>query len=235
MAMATRILLVEDELDLARSVVYALQRDGFEMSHAASGRAALDLCRNEAPFDVVLLDLMLPDLSGIEVCRQLRAEPRTRGLRILMLTARAEEIDRVVGFEVGADDYLVKPFSVRELALRIRALLRGVHEQAAEGLLTAGPLRVDTTAHRCWNSGQVVALSGIELRLLTHLMQQRGRVLGRTQLLDAVWKGEAEISDRTVDVTVKRLREKLGDAGNWVETLRGVGYRFAEHAPAGQA
>jgi len=226
----TRILLVEDEADLARTTMYSLEREGFVVVHAPSGRIALDLCRAPPPFDAVLLDLMLPDISGVEVCRQLRADARTRGLRILMLTARSEEIDRVVGFEVGADDYLVKPFSVRELALRVHALLRGADASlAAQGLFAAGPLRVDTEAHRCWVDGQPVALTVTELRLLTHLLGQRGRVQDRSHLLDAVWGGSADISDRTVDATVKRLREKLGTAGAWIETLRGVGYRFADH------
>ena len=226
----TRILLVEDEVDLARTTAYSLQREGFTVVLAATGRAALELCRAQPPFDVVLLDLMLPDVSGTEVCRQLRADPRTRSLRILMLTARGEEIDRVVGFEVGADDYLVKPFSVRELALRVRALVRGADTAlAAQGVLVAGPLRIDSEAHRCWVGGEAVALTVTELKLLTHLLNHRGRVQDRTHLLDAVWGGQADISDRTVDATVKRLREKLGSAGAWIETLRGVGYRFAEH------
>ncbi|MFZ4579433.1 MAG: response regulator transcription factor [Myxococcota bacterium] len=229
--MPGRILIVEDETDLARTLVYALNREGFQAAHSVTGQGGLDLAQGEPAFDLVLLDLMLPDMPGTEVCRQLRADPRTRDVLVLMLTARGEEIDRVVGFEVGTDDYLVKPFSVRELILRIRALLRRV--QAAtptEGKLAWGPLRLDLDGHRCWLDGEVVPLTAVEFKLLGRLMARRGRVQTRAMLVDTVWGSESDIGERTVDATVKRLREKLGHAGAFVETLRGVGYRFVDQA-----
>jgi len=226
--MSARVLLIEDEADLARSVAYSLQREGFTVAVASTGRHGLEQLAGEVPFDVVLLDLMLPDLQGTEVCRQIRSHPRTRDLLVLMLTARGEEIDRVVGFEVGADDYLVKPFSVRELALRIRALLRRTQDMPQEGgVLQCGPLRLDVEGHRCWQDGELVALTAIEVKLLARLMTRRGRVQTRAMLLDTVWGREADVGERTVDANVKRLREKLGAAGALVQTLRGVGYRFA--------
>lgn len=230
--MSARILIVEDEADLARSVAWSLQRDGFTVVQAATGREGLDALQTDPPFDVVLLDLMLPDVPGTEICRQIRGNARLRDMLVLMLTARGEEIDRVVGFEVGADDYLVKPFSTRELALRIRALLRRVREQPSEtGVLAWGLLRVDIEGHRCWVADEAVVLTPIEVKLLSRLMTRRGRVQTRTMLLDTVWGRATEVSERTVDANVKRLREKLGTAGALIETLRGVGYRFTDVAP----
>jgi two-component system phosphate regulon response regulator PhoB len=229
--MATRVLYVEDEADLARTVAWQLEREGYTVVHAATGRQGLELALQDPPFDVLLLDLMLPDVSGTEICRQVRAHPRTKDMLVLMLTARGEEIDRVVGFEVGADDYLVKPFSVRELALRLKALLRRSQAGATgEGILAAGPLRLDLEGHCCWVDGEAVALTAIEFKLLTSLVKRRGRVQTRSTLLDQVWGHDTDVAERTVDASVKRLREKLGAAGTLVETLRGVGYRFTDEA-----
>jgi two-component system phosphate regulon response regulator PhoB len=227
--MSGLILVVEDEVDLLESLAYSLQKEGYQLRKAPTGAAALQLARQLPVPDLVLLDLMLPDISGIEVCRQLRSDERTRRMLVLMLTARGEEIDRVVGFEVGADDYVVKPFSVRELALRIRALMRrGRSEELEPGqeLIAFGRLKVDVAAHKVFVDAEEVVLTALEFRLLTTFHARKGRAQSREMLLDTVWGIQADITTRTVDTHVKRLREKLGAAGCYVETLRGVGYRF---------
>ena len=227
--MSARILIIEDEADLARTVAWALGREGFVVGQALTGKQGLERLEDEPPYDLVLLDLMLPDLSGTEVCRQIRMNPRTRDTLVLMLTARGEEIDRVVGFEVGADDYVVKPFSTRELALRIRALLRRTTSTPTEsGLLVGGPVRLDVDGHRCWVGEEPVTLTATEVKLLARLMARRGRVQTRSMLLDGVWGRESDVNERTVDAHVKRLREKLGVGQAHLETVRGVGYRFSD-------
>ena len=227
--MSARILIIEDEADLARTVAWALGREGFTVGQALTGKQGLERLEEEPPYDLVLLDLMLPDLSGTEVCRQIRMNPRTRDTLVLMLTARGEEIDRVVGFEVGADDYVVKPFSTRELALRIRALLRRTQAAPTEGgLLVGGPVRLDVDGHRCWVGEEPIALTATEVKLLARLMARRGRVQTRGMLLDSVWGRESDVNERTVDAHVKRLREKLGAGQAHLETVRGVGYRFSD-------
>jgi two-component system phosphate regulon response regulator PhoB len=187
----------------------------------------LKLAREQKP-DLVLLDLMLPDLSGTEVCKQLKENPATRGTPVIMLTARGEEIDRVVGFELGADDYVVKPFSVRELMLRIQAILRRgrTEERGVDATVEFGKLKIDRGAHRIWVDGIEVELTALEFKLLVTLYDRRNRVQTRTALLDDVWGIQADITTRTVDTHVKRLREKLEAARDYVETVRGVGYRF---------
>lgn len=227
--MQHRILIVEDEPDLAATLEYTLQREGYRTRMATTGAEAMEEVRREPVPDLVLLDLMLPDLSGLEVCRKVRADEATGGIAILMLTAKGEEIDRVVGFEVGADDYVVKPFSVRELVLRIAALLRrsGGAESATE-VVSFGRLRLDGPAHRAWVDGDELMLTALEFKLLSVLMNRRGRVQTRDTLLTDVWGYVADVSSRTVDTHVKRLREKLGPAGPYVETVRGVGYRFRD-------
>ncbi|MCA9561094.1 MAG: response regulator transcription factor, partial [Myxococcales bacterium] len=177
--------------------------------------------------DLVLLDLMLPDMSGTEVCRKLRADERTKDVPVMMVTAKGEEIDRVVGFEVGADDYVVKPFSLRELLLRVRAVLRRARTgEESEDEITFGRLRIDTPGHHVWVDEEEVKLTALEFRLLTTFHARRGRVQTREMLLSDVWGYQAEVTTRTVDTHVKRLREKLGEAGQYIETVRGVGYRF---------
>jgi len=224
-----RILIVEDEPDLAATLEYTLQREGYRTRMAATGAEATEEVRREPVPDLILLDLMLPDLSGLEVCRKVRADDATRGVAILMLTAKGEEIDRVVGFEVGADDYVVKPFSVRELVLRIAALLRRSKGlDSAADVVTFGRLRVDGPAHRAWFDEDELALTALEFKLLAVLMDRRGRVQTRDTLLTDVWGYVADVTSRTVDTHVKRLREKLGPAGHYVETVRGVGYRFRD-------
>jgi two-component system, OmpR family, phosphate regulon response regulator PhoB len=227
-----RILVVEDETDIRQILAYNLGQSGHEVLTADRGAAGLDLARKERP-ELVLLDLMLPDISGLEVCRQLKSDRTLREVPVMMLTARSEEIDRVVGFELGADDYVVKPFSVRELILRVQAVLRrsrvpvpGVNPDS-EAELVFGRLRVDRSAHRTWVDGEEITLTPLEMKLLWTLYQRRGRVQTRSVLLDDVWEASPENNTRTVDTHIKRLREKLGLAGAYVETVRGIGYRFA--------
>jgi two-component system phosphate regulon response regulator PhoB len=223
------VLVIEDEVDLATTVEYNLRSEGFEVRLASSGRAGLASATTEPLPDVIVLDLMLPDLSGIEICRRLRDQERTRNIPVIMCTAKGEEIDRVVGFEVGADDYVVKPFSVRELILRIRALLRRVNRVEGEpSVIRFGRLKIDRDAHRAWVDDAELGLTALEFRLLHAFVSRKGRVQTRDALLSDVWGVEAEVTTRTVDTHVKRLREKLGEAGAYIETLRGVGYRFKD-------
>ncbi len=224
--MSVLVLLVEDEIDLATALAYSLRAEGFETTTAPDGRSALARVRVDPRPDVVLLDLMLPDISGTEVCRRLKADPQTAGLPVVMVTARDEEIDRVIGFEVGADDYVAKPFSTRELVLRLRAVLRRVYAPPPAAREAFGVLRIDEAGHRVWVGGAEVALTALEFRLLCHLVERRGRVQTRDQLIDHVWGDEAAVEARTVDGQVKRLRQKLGAAGAYIETRRGAGYCF---------
>jgi two-component system phosphate regulon response regulator PhoB len=219
--------VVEDELDLQQVLAYNLKQHGHDPVVTKLGAEGLRLAREQRP-DLVLLDLMLPDLPGTEVCKQLKESPATRGVPVMMLTAKGEEIDRVVGFELGADDYVVKPFSVRELILRIQAILRrGKGEtREAEPTVEFGRLRIDRGAHRTWVDDVEIELTALEFKLLVTLYDRRNRVKTRTVLLDDVWGIQADITTRTVDTHVKRLREKLEGARDYVETVRGVGYRF---------
>jgi two-component system phosphate regulon response regulator PhoB len=223
------VLVIEDEVDLATTLEYNLRAEGFAVRIAHSGRQGLASAMTDPLPDVIVLDLMLPDLSGTELCRKLREGERTRDVPVVMCTAKGEEIDRVVGFEVGADDYVVKPYSVRELILRIRALLRRAHRVEGEpSLIRFGRLKIDRDAHRAWVDDAEVGLTALEFRLLHAFLSRRGRVQTREALLSDVWGIEAEVTTRTVDTHVKRLREKLGEAGAYIETLRGVGYRFRD-------
>jgi two-component system, OmpR family, phosphate regulon response regulator PhoB len=222
------ILVVEDEHDISEVLTFNLRQAGYDVLTAARGREGLRLAREQRP-DLVLLDLMLPDLPGTDICRQLKEDSATRRIPVVMVTARNEEIDRVVGFELGADDYITKPFSVRELVLRVRAILRrneGVAPSA--GTVEFGELRLDREAHRVWVQDDEVELTALEFKLLVTLYDRRNRVQSRNSLLDTVWGMDSRISTRTVDAHVKRLREKLGAARDYIETVRGVGYRFAE-------
>ncbi|MFO0577830.1 MAG: response regulator transcription factor [Polyangia bacterium] len=289
------ILVIEDEPDLQQVLEYNLTRAGHSVRCAGRGSDGLRLAQEQPP-DLVLLDVMLPDLSGTQVCGALKADPRTKHVPVVMVSARGEEIDRIVGFELGADDYVVKPFSVRELLLRIQAVLRRAElhagkpvaertgerptertaerpaerpgerlgerpgeraversgersversiersversgeraparDEAASEVLLCGPLRVDRAAHRVWVEEREIKLTALEFRLLVTLYDHKNRVLTRAQLLDEVWNIAAEITTRTVDTHVKRLREKLGAAGQLITTVRGVGYRFTEEA-----
>ena len=220
-----KVLFVEDESSISGPFSKALAREGFEPVVAATAARALELAETIEP-DIVLLDLTLPDGDGRDVCRAIR---RRSNVPILMLTARGTETDRIVGLEIGADDYVVKPFSVRELLLRIDALLRRGKERVPSGQpIEFGCLRIDREAHRIWVEGQEIELTALEFKLLLTLLERKNRVQSRGSLLSDVWGIEADITTRTVDTHVKRLREKLGAAGDYVETVRGVGYRFAE-------
>jgi two-component system phosphate regulon response regulator PhoB len=222
----SHVLIVDDERDLAELIDFNLRGAGFTTHLAFTGEAALAAAREQPP-ELVLLDLMLPDMSGIDVCRHLRASAQSRGVLIVMLTAKGEESDRIRGFEVGADDYVLKPFSVRELVLRLKAILRRsgpVQERVAP--LTLGPLRLDVGAHRFYVEDKEVSLTALEFRLLEHLLSRLGRVQTREQLLEEVWGLSSSLETRTIDTHVMRLRDKLGPARALLETVRGVGYRI---------
>jgi len=222
------ILLIEDEADLQKILEFNLRQAGHEVSSSLCGRQGMQLARERSP-ELIVLDLMLPDMAGTEVCKLLKKESSTQAIPIVMLTAKGEEIDRILGFELGADDYLTKPFSVRELLLRIDAILRRARGEGATRMpIRFGRLRVEREAHRVFVDGEEIGLTAIEFRLLTTLYERKNRVQSRTSLLDNVWGIDANITTRTVDTHVKRLREKLGPAGEYIETIRGVGYRFAE-------
>ncbi len=226
--MSERVLIVDDEPDLLELVRVNLAQAGYEVEMCASGQEGLDRVR-QAPPDLLVLDLMLPDLPGTEVCRRIRSEERFAELPILMLTAKSEEVDRVVGFELGADDYVSKPFSPRELTLRVGAILRRARNAPEpKTTLGHGALALDTDRHRCAVDGSPVDLTAKEFKLLATLMRRPGRVRSRQSLLDEVWGSDITVTERTIDTHLKRLREKLGAAGDLIETVRGVGYRFAE-------
>ncbi len=227
--MGSRILVVEDESDLAELVAFNLKQAGHAVTTAGTGATALAEIRRQRP-DLVVLDVMLPDITGLEVCRRLRRDPDTIRLPVVMLTAKGEEVDRVVGFEVGADDYVTKPFSPRELLLRIDAILRRVGQVDSDGpqAIMVGDMMIDVPAHRVEVGGEEIPLTALEFRLLLDLAKRRGRVQSRGALLERVWGYAPGIETRTVDTHVKRLREKLGTAARYVKTVRGVGYRIAD-------
>jgi phosphate regulon transcriptional regulator PhoB len=227
--MGQRILVVDDEPDLLELVRVNLSQAGFEVETAETGRQALERARRAAP-DLLILDLMLPDLSGTEVCRHLRSDSSLGEIPIIMLTARADEVDRVVGLEIGADDYVTKPFSPRELTLRVRAVLRRRQPVSPGGsqVLERAALRLDPERHRCFVEKTEIELTAKEFALLHGLMMRPGRVMTREQLLDDVWGTDIAVTTRTIDTHLKRLREKLGPASHLIETVRGVGYRFSE-------
>ena len=226
--MAQRVLVVDDEPDLLELVRVNLSQAGYEVETAETGSQALERLRRSPP-DLMVLDLMLPDLSGTEVCRHVRADGSLAEIPIIMLTAKADEVDRVVGLELGADDYVTKPFSPRELTLRVRAVLRRRQPGAAtSSVLEREVLRLDPERHRCFVQGDEIDLTAKEFALLHGLMLRPGRVMTREQLLDNVWGTDIAVTTRTIDTHLKRLREKLGAAGSLIETVRGVGYRFAE-------
>ena len=225
-----KILIVEDEASLVEVLSYNLEREGYEVAIAKEGREGLRKAQTAIP-DLVILDLMLPGLGGLDICRELRASPRTAGIAILMLTAKGEETDQVVGFAVGADDYVTKPFSVKVLLQRIKVLLRRKSnpEPSANEVIEAAGIRVDKRAHQVTVDEESIPLTPTEFRLLETLMRQPGRAFTRHDLMDAA-VGDAIVLERTIDVHIKSLRRKLGDAGESIETVRGVGYRFRDSA-----
>jgi two-component system phosphate regulon response regulator PhoB len=223
------ILIVEDERDVVDLLTLHLRKTGgFTISTAADGASGLEKARTEKPA-FIILDLMLPKMSGLEVCKILKTDPEARHIPIMMLTAKAEEIDRIIGLEFGADDYVTKPFSPREVILRIQGILRRGEVKSDDGPLTAGSIAIDPARHQVSVAGKVVHLTSIEFKLLRTLLQRRGRVQARDRLLNDVWGYESIIDTRTVDTHVRRLREKLGKAGSAIETVRGFGYRFREN------
>jgi two-component system phosphate regulon response regulator PhoB len=221
-----RILVVDDEPDIVALVVYHLAKAGYRVSSAAAGPDALQMARRERP-SLIVLDLMLPGMSGFEILEELRADDNTRGIAVLMLTARKEEPDRIKGLSLGADDYLTKPFSPQELVLRVGAILRRIGAAPTAGdTLQAGPITIDRAAHKVTVSGAEVDLTPTEFKLLLTLAERRGRVQARAHLLETVWEAAPDIQTRTVDMHVQRLRTKLEPAGDLIETVRGFGYRM---------
>lgn len=222
-----QILVVDDEPDILSVLVYHLSREGYRVTTAVNGQGALTAAAAERP-DLIILDLMLPGMDGYEVLQRLRHADRTAAIPVILLTARREEEERVKGFEVGADDYITKPFSARELTLRVEALLRRSKAEpvSASRRISVGPVELDREAHRAFSEGAEVDLTPLEYRLLEVLLERRGRVQSRRQLLQAVWDTNAAIETRTVDMHVARLRMKLGGASDLIETVRGIGYRF---------
>lgn len=225
--MAATVLVVDDEKDLVDLVKYHLEKEGLKCLEARDGETALQVAKERLP-DLVVLDLMLPGLDGLEVCRKLRKDPKTSSIAIIMLTAKAEEVDRIVGLEMGADDYLVKPFSPRELVARVKAVLRRGQGQDTPPVKRVGTLEVDEGKHQVAVAGAAVELTVKEFDLLCALMKANGRVLNRDQILETVWgySNAVDIESRTVDVHIRRLREKLGKEYKRIVTVKGVGYRF---------
>ena len=225
---STRILIIEDEQDVIDLVTLNLRKaGGFITSTAADGASGLRKAREELPA-LIILDLMLPKMSGLEVCKVLKNDNATRHIPVIMLTAKAEEIDRIVGLEFGADDYVTKPFSPRELVLRINAILRRGKGEIAEKTMSIGQITLDLSRHHVAVAGKPVRLTSVEFKLLSMLMQRQGRVQARDRLLNEVWGYESVIDTRTVDTHVRRLRKKLGKASVAIETVRGFGYRIRE-------
>jgi two-component system phosphate regulon response regulator PhoB len=229
--MRPKILLVEDDANLVELIRYNLDKEGFDVVTTPDGEEALVLAEEDRP-DVVVLDWMIVNLSGIEVCRRLRRAPETAGLPIIMLTARAEESDRVRGLETGADDYVTKPFSPRELVARVRALLRRLRPALSGGALEYGGIAMDTSAHKVTRDGVSVQLGPTEFRLLRHFLEHPGRVFSREQLLDAVWGRDVYVEQRTVDVHIRRLRKAINgdDLPDLIRTVRSAGYALDSDA-----
>ena len=226
--MSLKILIIEDEPDIRKNLEYNLSREGYSVLTAASIAEAEQLIYSNN-LSLVLLDLMLPDGSGLELCKKMKSDPDMQNLPIIILTAKDDEVDKVVGFELGADDYVTKPFSVRELILRIKAVLkRGDNKKdIVEIDRQFGDLKIDIDSHEVYVDSELVNLTALEFKLLIQLVDRRGRVQSREQLLADVWGYSAEVTTRTVDTHIKRLREKLGTMGKYVQTIRGVGYKFS--------
>ena len=227
--MSSQVLIIEDEPDIRKTIDYNLTKESFKVVQAGSieeGEKAL--VSNQ--IDVIILDLMLPDGSGLTLCRDIKSDDKTKHIPIIILTAKTEEVDRVVGFELGADDYVTKPFSVRELILRVKAILkRGPtsNNNSEDDEYSFGELTLNFEAHQAYINGNEISLTALEFRLLKHLIDRKGRVQTRDQLLEDVWGYSSDVTTRTVDTHIKRLREKLGSVGNHIQTIRGVGYRFS--------
>ena len=223
-----KILVIEDEPDIRKNLEYNLAREGFSVIGAASISEAESNLSMQT-FNLILLDLMLPDGSGLDLCKKIKADSKTESIPVIILTAKDDEVDKVVGFEIGADDYVTKPFSVRELILRVKAVLkRGTEKKdILEVERKFGDLRIDIDSHEVHVDDSKINLTALEFKLLRQLVDTRGRVQSRDQLLSEVWGYSSDVTTRTVDTHVKRLREKLGPMGKYVQTIRGVGYKFA--------
>lgn len=226
--MSQKILIIEDEPDIRKTLEYNLSKEGFDVICASSMSEGKDYL-NDDTFSLILLDLMLPDGSGLDLCRELKSDTEKKLIPIIILTAKDDEVDKVVGFELGADDYVTKPFSVRELILRIKAVLKrgDIKSNNLEIQRQFGDLEIDVESHEVFVNKESVVLTALEFKLLRQLVDRRGRVQSRDQLLSDVWGYSADVTTRTVDTHIKRLREKLGSMGKYVQTIRGVGYKFS--------
>ena len=224
----SRVLIIDDEKDLIELVSYNLEKEGYLVKSAMDGESGLTIALHEHP-DIVLIDLMLPGIDGLEVCRALRTDSRTAGIPLIMLTAKSEETDRVLGLELGADDYITKPFSPRELTARIKAVLRRTStKQTHSDVIRRGELTIDMARREVNCGGETIVLTATEFRLLQFFADHPGRVFSRDQLIDGALGRDVSVVDRTIDVHITSLRRKLGDCGRWIETVRGFGYRFRE-------
>ena len=227
-----KILLVDDEEDLLEMLTHNLEKENFLVSTATDGEKALKLAKKKLP-DIIILDLMLPVIDGLEVCRQLKKEERTSSIPIIMLTAKGTEVDIVIGLELGADDYITKPFRMRELIARIRAVIRRLEERKREGIIKVGDLLINPLNYRVTIKGKPVSLTTHEFQVLHSLVENRGRVMTRYQIMESAWLGnelsqDRIVLDRNIDVHILSLRRKLGKAGRYLQTIRGVGYSFQE-------
>jgi len=225
--MSQKILIIEDEPDIRKTLEYNISRDGYHVVSASSLLEAKSQIESDS-FSLILLDLMLPDGSGLDLCREIKSDKEKSSIPIIILTAKDDEVDKVVGFELGADDYVTKPFSVRELILRMKAVLKRGEKKSdnVEVQRQFGQLSIDTESHEVFVDNNEIILTALEFKLLCQLVDRRGRVQSRDQLLSDVWGYSAEVTTRTVDTHIKRLREKLGSMGKYVQTIRGVGYKF---------
>ena len=220
------IYIVEDEPDIRETLAYNLSQEGLKVSEFSDAESCLNKIQKKKP-DLLLLDLMLPGMSGLDLCKEIRADIALKNLAIIMLTAKGEEVDRIVGFELGADDYVTKPFSVRELILRVKVILKKQTESVeSDESIEFGPIKLNLDAHEVLINNDEIVLTALEFKLLKHLVKRRGRVQTRDQLLGDVWGYSSEVTTRTVDTHIKRLREKLGTVGDYIQTVRGVGYRL---------
>jgi two-component system, OmpR family, phosphate regulon response regulator PhoB len=227
----TKILIIEDDSDISELIEYNFKQEKWECRLADNGSDGVALANSYHP-DLIVLDLMLPDISGLDVCRKLKADVHTQKTPIIMLTAKSEEVDRIVGFEIGADDYVTKPFSPRELILRVKAIIKRVstkvNEKPLPHVVQFGVLKFIPEKYEVYVHDELIQLTSLEFKILNYFLNNLGRVASRDILLDKVWGYDAELTTRTVDTHIKRLREKLGAAGEYIDTIRGVGYRFKE-------
>ena len=232
--MSNKVLVIEDEPDIRKTLEYNLSREGYKVESCGSIEEANTFLENPS-YSIILLDLMLPDGSGLDLCKQIKSNPETNETPILILTAKDDEVDKVVGFELGADDYVTKPFSVRELILRVKAILKrntktsNLSNQTHEINRNFGSLKMNIESHEIFINDEEIILTALEFKLLRQLVERRGRVQTRDQLLTDVWGYSSDVTTRTVDTHIKRLREKLGSMGKYVQTIRGVGYKFSRN------